>query len=292
MTQHTALLELPDRLRAVGLAVVAMNGWDIAQGSYKWTTPNGRQSYTYPPLGFMVHHTGTTSTDPVVRTSNGTWSKANGWLGLERGGRLYSSGSGVPTLYLTASGPARVSSGYGYRPVLWDYVFNDLRAPWRAQGSDGSTAANRYMFNLETTHPGDYSALNQGVWDYIVRLGVVLHDMFGWQERTIGHQSWTTRKIDPRWDSRDDCIIPIQDAIQAELGGSGMTFSAWVEGVVRGWAEDPAHFERYLTELKNKGRFNGDVGYYKGLLSNPTSGEWPGFYARTELAVWGGTGAE
>ncbi len=29
------------------------------------------------------------------------------------------------------------------------------------------------------------------------------------------------------------------------------------------------------------------VGYWVGLLSQPDHPEWPGFYAKTELSVWG-----
>lgn len=67
-----------------------------------------------------------------------------------------------------------------------------------------------------------------------------------------------------------------------------MSFANWVAGWVEGQAEDPDHFRRYLTELKANGRFNGNVDYYVNLLNNPTHPEWPGWYSRTELAVWAG----
>jgi len=143
---------------------------------------------------------------------------------LERGGRLYQEGGGTPTIYLATAGPARVSSGYGYRPALWDYTFNDRRAPARAQGGDGSTAGNRYTFNVETVHRGDGSAIDRGVWDAVVGLGVALHELFGWTERTLGHRSWSTRKIDPKWavglaNDGAECIVDVQDEIARILNG-------------------------------------------------------------------------
>ena len=48
--------------------------------------------------------------------------------------------------------------------------------------------------------------------------------MFGWSERTLGHLSWSQRKIDPRWtvgkpNDGNACIIDVQNEIAAILGG-------------------------------------------------------------------------
>jgi len=125
-------------------------------------------------------------------------------------------------IFLSTAGPCRTSSGYGYRPAAWDYSFQDRRAPVNAEGPDTDTALNRYAFNVETVHPGDGSAIDPGVWGHVVGLGVALHLMYGWEERTLGHLSWTGRKIDPRWsvglpNDGTDCIIDVQDAIAKGL---------------------------------------------------------------------------
>jgi len=225
MTDHTALLDLPSILVNMGLQVWTADQWLAGQCSgsshYLWTDPDtGANSHDEKPSGYMVHHTaGSAATPP-----NHQDSKAGAWIGLERDGRLYQEGGGTPTIYLASAGPARISSGYGYRPALWDYTFRDLRAPARAQGGDGQTAGNRYTFNVETVHRGDGSPLDRGVFDHVVGLGVALHQLFGWTERTLGHRSWSTRKIDPKWavglpNDGAECIVDVQDQIAIILGG-------------------------------------------------------------------------
>lgn len=219
MTQHTALLDLPDALEAMGLNVQVATDWDLGQcrGSdhYLWTNPDsGSKAHDNPPSCFMVHHTAGTAATPPGHAD----SKANAWLGVMRDGRLYQNGAGEPTIWLASAGPARISSGYGWRPAAWDYAFRDLRAPAHAMEGDGSTALNRYAFNLEVVAAGDGSPIALGVWDHIIGLGDALHAMFDWSERTMGHTSWTQRKIDPRWSvglphDGEDCIIDIQNAI-------------------------------------------------------------------------------
>jgi hypothetical protein len=219
MRQHTALLGLPDELRRYGLNVVTLDGWDTAQGFYRWTLENGSKSYDNPPSGVMFHGTATSVSRPVVRTRLGRWSVANAWVGLDNGNGTLTSkpvtGSiNRPTIYLTAAGPARYSAGYGYRPVL-DMMFDDIRPPLDAQGRDGLKAANRFTFNVENTHPNDGSLIDEGVFDHLVGLGVVLHQMFGWTERTLGHRSWTRRKpVDP-WFTPGG-LPALQDAIQGD----------------------------------------------------------------------------
>lgn len=224
MTLHTALLDLPSELSSLGLNVVVLDGWDAAQGDYLWTDPlTEKRSYDQEPSGFMVHHTAGIVARPVVRTSSGQWSKANAWAGLwDPGtGRLYQDQPGGldPAIVLTSSGPARVSSGYGFWPLLEDYVFQDLVPPyWDQPNSDTERAANRYVFNVETVHAGDGGPLDLGVWEHVVGLGVALHRMFSWKQRTIGHLTWTRRKLDPWWNNDRGCIVPIWEEVTARLG--------------------------------------------------------------------------
>jgi len=213
MTQHTAMLWLPDALEAAGVEVRVLPGWDSAQGNYKWTNiDSGAQSYEEEPTCFMIHHTATSGYTPSVGEPN-KWSKANCWAGLWRDGRLYQSGGGVPTIVFTSAGPARISSGYGHGPTLHD-VAADIRVPWDQSKPDTDMAANRYAWNVETVHEGDGSDLDAGVEHALVVMGALICDRFGWSPwRTIGHLTWTTRKIDPYWDGRKDVIVHIQDAV-------------------------------------------------------------------------------
>lgn len=218
MAQHTAMLWLPQALRDAGVNVIELDGWDTAQGNYKWTDiDSGGQSYEGEPTCYMIHHTAGSSAHPEVKNSAGTWSKANCWAGVWRDGRLHQSGSGVPTIVFTSSGPARVSSGYGHGPTLHD-VSRDVRVPWDQPHSDTEMAANRYAWNVETVAKGDGSNIEQGVEDALVTMGALLCEHFGWSPwRTIGHLTWSGRKIDPYWQGQRDRIVTIQDAVAAMM---------------------------------------------------------------------------
>lgn len=238
-TKFTELLNLPTILSEMGYQVRVAEGFQYGQCTWKgvsekypdgydhyvWKSPyTGSKSHDLPPYGYMVHHTGSSSANPPAASN----SKAGAWIGLERNGNLYQSGGGVPTIYLATAGPARISSGYGYRPAAWENTFEDKRAPWKAKGPDGDTALNRYVFNVETVCAGVGSALDPDVWDCVVGLGVALHEMFGWKERTLGHDSWSTRKPDPEWsvglpNDGEQSIIDVQDEIALRAGGNVAT---------------------------------------------------------------------
>ena len=207
---HTFLLDLPDVLEGMGFNVEVADGYPEGQGNYLWTNPHtGRGSYDEQPFGYMVHHSASSAATPPPHDT----SKASAWIGLKRGTRLYQEGGGIPTIYLASAGPARISSGYGYRPALWDYTFQQRRAPAKAQGSDNKTAGNRYTFNVETVHRGDGSPIDEGVLACVIGLGVALEQMTGLDEMTLGHLSWSRRKIDPYWNNDRECIIQVQEAV-------------------------------------------------------------------------------
>ncbi len=237
MNEHTALENLPAILNEMGFNVRITYPWLEGQGEYLWTDPwTEVGSYENPPSAYMVHHTGGVAATPPPSDI----SKANAWIGLERGDRLYASGGGVPTIVLSSAGPCRISSGYGYRPAAWDYTFKGTRAPWKAEGLDSEPkiALNRYAFNMEAVHPGNGSPLDDGVWDAVVGLGVALHNIFGWTEGTISHRGWTLRKIDPYWNGDYQAIIAIQDAIAAQLGDSMAWADDWTDNSWMTWFND------------------------------------------------------
>ena len=244
--EHTALIDLPDALAAAGFNVQANADWLDGQCSatshYQWTDWYSQHaSHSESPSCFMVHHTaGTVATPPATFNS-----KANAWVGLMRDGRLYATGGGEATIVLSSAGPCRTSSGYGWLPAFTDYLLNDLRPPWQAQGPDGDDALNRYAFNVETVHPGNGSALDDDVWRHVVGLGIALKELHGWRsERCLGHVSWTTRKIDPKWSAGlphdgAQCIIDIQDAIRE---GGDMTYKGVYNVPDEPWARAVVDF--------------------------------------------------
>ncbi len=227
MRQHTAMLDIPSLCRAEGLNVVTLEGWDTAQDDYKWTNPldDDDRGYGYPPSGLILHGTAGTQATPVVQDARGRWSVAGAWVGLaDSQGHLHSTEQpnqpNTPTIVFCASGPARYSAGYGYSPVLTDFVFKDIRPPLDAHGSDGPDAANRYTFNVEAVHPNNGSAQHSGVTEHEIGLAVVMHRHFGWIERTFAHRSWTRRKpVDP-WFTPGG-LAGIQDAVIEILQSGG-----------------------------------------------------------------------
>ncbi len=246
MRQHTALIPLPNELRAYGLNVIEMDGWDTAQGRYRWTLEDGSKSYDNPPSGVLFHGTAGSVSRPVVRTRYGRWSVANAWVGLDNGTGVLTThpvaGSiNRPTIYLTSAGPCRYSAGRGYQPVL-DMMRDDIRPPLDAEGSTFPWKyANKHVFSVENTHPNDGSLIDGDVFDHLVGFGVVLHQMSQewddpWTERTLGHRTWTKRKpVDPWFTPHG--LIGLQDEIQRELGGD-----MWIRDITdetwTGWYED------------------------------------------------------
>jgi len=266
MTEHSSTLWLPAALRANGINVIELDGWSEAQGLYFWTTPEEGTigDYDGDPSCYMIHHTGSSAATPEVRNSRGQWSKANCWAGILRGGRLYQDGDGVPTVVFTAAGPARVSSGYGYWPTAQE-VFNDVRVPWRQENRDGPFALNRYAWNVETVCRGDGTELDPGVEHALIVMGALLCDHYGWSPwRTIGHVSWTARKIDPTWNWESDRIVVIQDAVAEMMEGD---MAAYNKDIYRshalGWFDSLTDEEFDLMEEHEL--FEGTTTWWKEL---------------------------
>ena len=71
---------------------------------------------------------------------------------------------------------------------------------------------------METVHRGDGSPIDPGVLDCVAGLGIALEMMTGLSEMTLGHRSWSQRKIDPYWNNDVDCITTVQELVA--LGGN------------------------------------------------------------------------
>lgn len=202
MSEHQALLFLPDALHDAGIPFGELTGWKSNQQGYYWTDPNGmHHGYLGDPNGHIHHHTATSAYTPVVRNGNGR-TKANIYIGIWRNGRLWSFGNGSPLVVIASGGPANYSAGSGRRDVLTQYVVHDIRFPGPQKGLDDSHPSffgNRYYLNTEVVHPGDGSAMDPDVWDLQVETAAVISNHYGWSHwRNIAHQDHTRRKVDQR----------------------------------------------------------------------------------------------
>jgi hypothetical protein len=115
---------------------------------------------------------------------------------------MYQEGGGVPTVAFASAGPANYGNGSGNKPVLLDYVSEDVRfhGPQRNSDTDGFYG-NRYYGCTEIVHRGDGSPLDQGVFRIAYMTMAILSEHFGWSPwRNIGHLDHTRRKIDPRFE--------------------------------------------------------------------------------------------
>ena len=287
--RHTALLDLPDILTSMGLNVLIADDWaqgqcqPVNQFHYCWTNPHTEigGDHEEHPHAYMVHHSASRrATLPDHDTS-----KASAWAGLLRAdGKLYQSGEGSPSLYLASAGPARISSGYGYWPALSEYAFQGRRAPALAEGRDGDKAGNRYSFNIEGVHAGDGSAMDKGVWEHIVGLGIALEELFGMREITLGHRSWSGRKIDPNISvglPHDglESIIDIQEAI-ANRSRYGMPYEQFKNLVISLFAGRPDKFHGDPAYFYTKtGPQHAFPGYPNGgIYDVPGSIDWVNFW--------------
>ena len=214
-------LLLPDALREAGVNVKVMDGWEVAHsgGSYKWReTPED-------PAGAMWHHTATTAYTP-------NRDKANGYLGMGDinldNPRLYQAGGSgrVPIYTLANAQPAPISSGYGCKYVLEDYVKRNVLFEGKQLRSDDTNpqwAGNTHYWNTEVVLDGIGTAMPQDMWDTMVLVAQVLNDVMpGWSPaRHIGHGMHTRRKIDLR-DGRFPDMAQTIDALRLAMGDNIM----------------------------------------------------------------------
>lgn len=210
-------LLLPDALRDAGVNVKVMDNWEVPHsgGTYKW-----RES-PEDPAGAMWHHTATSAYTP-------NRDKANGYLGMGdvnlSNPRLYQyDGSGrVPIYTLANAVPAPISSGYGVRGVLEDYVKQNiphLDKQYKADDTNPQWAGNTHYWNTECVLDGVGTAMPDEMWATMVIVANVLNDVFpDWTPaRHIGHGMHTRRKPDLR-DGRYPDMATTIDAFRNDMG--------------------------------------------------------------------------
>lgn len=189
-------LALPDAFREAGLLVRTVPGWQLPRNQgYIWREPDSN------PAGIMWHHTATRQYTP-------NRDKANMWVGFGVPGsdRLTSEDYGDasrPRFVFANAYPAPISSGYGVRSVLEDYVKMDHpyvgRAPWMYDPNNPKWAGNTHYWNIEVVLDGVGDDIEPELWDCMVVAGQVMDDvLFGMPSpaRHITHSMHTTRKVD------------------------------------------------------------------------------------------------
>ena len=203
------LLDLYNECRRRGLNVRGLSGWSSWQNGYWFRGErfSGSGSQSTPPSAFINHHTATSAYTPNVKNSSNQ-SKANIWLGLDRGntgsGRMYSTGSGVARADFAVRWAANYGNGACDRSVYEQYVWRDRVAPNQPSGSDDGYA-NKIAIGMEIIHPGDGSILDPGVWELAAQINAAAMHVFGWDiARILDHRSSTRRKVDVNFKQKRD----------------------------------------------------------------------------------------
>ncbi len=252
MPEHQTLLWLPDALRDAGINFAELHGWKTNQSGYYWTNENNQHfGYNGDPVGWVWHHTASLGFTPYVKNAQGQ-TKANLWMGLARGNRLYQLGNGPPTVVLASGGPGNFTEGSGRRNVLTNYVALDNRFPGPQKLADDSPKffGNRYYGSTEVIHSGDGSPLHPGVWEMQVQVAALMSQHYGWSEfRHIGHLDHTKRKVDQRFQQGQPYTIAAMQADIAALMEDDMNYKKIVHG---DWGEEG------LGQMVDAGTF-GDV---------------------------------
>lgn len=259
MSRHEALVWLPDALRDAGINVVELTGWADNQPGYYWTDQHDRHhGFLGKPNGWVWHHTASLGYTPFVKNAAGQ-TKANLWLGLARGNRLYAFGNGPPTVVFASGGPANYSAGAGRRAVLDDFVAKDrqFNGPQRLPDTPGFYG-NRYYGATELVHPGDGSACHQGVWEMQAHIAAIMSAHWGWSAyRHIGHLDHTRRKIDQRFDQGAPYTIGLmQRMVLAPPPPPPEADDMNYRKMIDMWG--PVGLEK----LKQAGRWDGTVAWY------------------------------
>jgi hypothetical protein len=276
---HQSLLWLPDALRDAGINFAEMHGWKTNQPGYYWTNEDSRHfGYNGDPVGWVWHHTASLGYTPYVKNANGQ-TKANLWMGLARGNRLYQEGNGPPTTVITSGGPANYSEGSGKRVVLTDYVAEDRHFPGPQSFSDDYPKfwGNRHYGTTELVHAGNGSPCHAGVWEMQLQVAALLSDHYGWSEfRHIGHLDHSKRKIDQKFQQGQPYTIAAMQTGVASLlhtteDDDDMMILAAIQDQTMKW------YESLQDQTNHPG---GNASYWgKDYVppagqSGPTAGEW------------------
>lgn len=177
-----------------------LDGWKFNEQGYYWTDVHTDNHHGYNGVanGHLNHHTASAGYTPYVKNESGQ-TKATGWLGMRRGGRLYQGGGGVPTIALASAGPADYSAGSGVREYIkkLDASQEALR---QTSGDDSPKFyGNRYVLNTEIVCDGVGGSIEDDAWDLLIAYNAALARLHDAGHAFNGfHQGFTKRKIDYR----------------------------------------------------------------------------------------------
>jgi len=247
----TLMVDLPNALADAGCLVRTLDGWETPQvAGYKWREPDDE------PAGVMWHHTASSAYTP-------NRDKANLWVGLSYWDtdRLYQSGGGFPVVVMANAYPAPISSGYGVRQVLEDYVKADIPFEGRQTQPDDPWAGNTHYVNIEVVLDGTGTQMDEAVWDTLATVGATINDLYGWSPaRHIGHAHHTRRKIDlrdGRFPDANQTMIALRDAIEEagmsqlyQIGIEDPLYEeiSWLLFILQGGNVDPNKWSSQITE--------------------------------------------
>ncbi len=270
MPEHQTLLWLPDALRDAGIPFAELHGWKANQPGYYWTNEESIHfGYNGDPVGWAWHHTATSGFTPYVKNSQGQ-TKANLFMGLARGNRLYQLGNGLPTTVFSSGGPGNFTEGKGRREVLnlvaQDQIFH---GPQTNPDNVPNFYGNRHYGSTETVHNGDGSPLHEGVWEMQIKVAALITAHYGWSEfRNIGHLDHTVRKVDQKFKQGSPYTIGyMQELLAPDTDEEDdMNYRNILDRIGPG----------KLEELRQAGRWSGTTAYYFDGRSDEVEGIGPG----------------
>lgn len=226
-TEHSFYANhLVDALREEGIPsaqIWELSGWKVNEQGYYWTNifTNQHNGYNGVANGHLNHHTASSGYTPFVKNSKGQ-TKANGWVGMRRGDRLYQSGDGVPTIALTSAGPADYSAGSGVREYIKKLSRSEKAGKQTASDDDPKFYGNRYVWNTEIVCDGVGGQITQDSWDLLIVYNAALARLHDATQFWNGfHAGFTRRKIDfrdGRYASANATIEAMWPQIAAKLG--------------------------------------------------------------------------
>lgn len=238
-------------LRAAGLVVKLLPGWDTRGGSWRYRSPARAVSawMVNRPVTVLHHHTAPPVPYPPYRLITNGLIKAN--MNTKPDG----------TVWMIAYKACNYSSGPGSATVLGDVMAGrEITANALTRGLRDDINTNPYYWNFENDHPGDGSALPAVQFNAIVTATQVVNSYFGIDAFPISHAESTRRKIDPRWNGSNRTAI---EQIRAAVAGPPPTKVDYMFPISRGDGSSSQRPERkqdiqfYQIKLKEDFEISG-----------------------------------
>ena len=194
---------LADSLRAAGLTVVEEPGW----------RERGR---LWNPIAGMIHHTASAPPHPVEELYRTRKRKYSGPRRIKCNFNVKDTG----VIHVIAAGCCSYATGPGSRIVL-DEIRRDVvpRGPAHERDlPDDHGPGNLHFVNCEADHPGGGEAMpEEQERSIVVAFAAIFREMGLNYHRLIGHNEWTKRKVDPRWNGMKNRTPHLRELLAQEL---------------------------------------------------------------------------